>query len=602
MRIQDYVLQILKPKRLLFALFFSVSFSLEFKAVITLFLLGGKTFAGRSFFAQLWILALITLFTFLFFLCTFYVLGLLLAKYGNWLSQKLKLVGNQVNQIVLRKTYVWIFPILVGLIFMIVQIHLISFPYQLEYREGAVLLTTDGLLRGINPYTLENNPLYINVYGIVYNLFVSPFAFLFGNSLALHRIVSAAFTFCQVGLVILVLRQRKTSWVLAFVAGLFIWLGQLASTSPLARPDTLGEFLFLCSLFIPYFFGFSPVPVIAGLVFGIIGFYTKPYFILGIPILLCYIFLFVSKKKAILAGFGSLIGFLVTAFIVNLFFEAYFLNTIYSHIADAGDSLPYLVGQIITFTQNYWSILLVSAFALVGLIVKTDFHAIFQVLEIDIRELDQPFFTPKPNFFIYCLIIPALLIYFSMGRHTGATQIYFYQLLTPFMIIQFISWIDRMEWQKGLVVLLVMINLVTHSLQNLATDLDFSVKPGWSQLNQVLLNRSSVLNSPASVSILVVNNQSIVDSGQTWYYRKIPMNPTLFYPDLARWKQADGKFTNSIQDGISHKRYDLIMLDPINQYEISRDYVQTYYEQDGEIILEMPHTSEVWRIELWIPR
>lgn len=602
MRIQDHVLQILKPKRFFFALLFSSSTAWGFKNEITSFLLGGKTFAGRSFSAQIWILALILLFTFLFFLCVFYVLGWLLAKYGDWLGQKLKFVGNQVNQIVLGKNTAWIFPILVGLVFLIVQIRLISFPYQLEYREGAVLLTTEGLLRGINPYTLENNPLYINVYGIVYNLFVLSFAFLFGNSLALHRIVSAIFIFCQVGLVSLVLRQRKTDWLLAVIAGLFIWLGQLASTSPLARPDTLGEFLFLGSLFVPYIFGFGPASVIAGLVFGIIGFYTKPYFILGLPILLSYLFLFVSKREAIFAGFVALIGLLVTALIVNLFFEAYFLNTIYSHIADAGDSFPYLIGQIITFTQNYWSILLVTSFALVGFIVKTDFYTIFQPLEIDVLDFGKPFFASKLNFFIYCLIIPALLIYFSLGRHTGATQIYFYQLLTPFVMIQFISWLDRMEWQKGLVVLLVMINLVTHSIQNLKPDVDFSVKPGWSQLNQVLLNRSTVLNSPASVSILVANNQSIVDSGQTWYYRKIPMPPTLFYPDMARWKQVDGKFTNSIQAGISQKRYDLIMLDPMNQYEISRDDVQTYYAQAGELILEMPHTSQVWQIELWRPR
>jgi hypothetical protein len=602
MRIQDHVLQILKTKRFFFALFFSLSFSWGFKDVITLVLLGGKTFAGRSLFAQLWILALISLVAFLFFLCAFYALGWLLAKSGDWFSQKLKLVGNQVNQIVLRKTSVWIFPILVGLVFLNVQIRLISFPYQLEYREGAVFLTTEGLLHGINPYTLENNPLYINVYGIAYNLFVLPLAFVFGNSLALHRIVSAAFIFGQVGLVILVLRQRKISWLLAVIAGLFIWLGQLASTSPLARPDTLGEFLFLGSLFAPYFFGFNLASVIAGLVFGIAGFYTKPYFILGLPILLSYLFLFVSKKKAILAGFGALIGLLATALIVNLFFEAYFLNTIYSHIADAGDSFPYLIGQIITFTQNYWSILWVSALALVGLVVKTDFHADFQALKIDLLDFGRPFFASKLNYFIYCLIIPAFLIYFSLGRHTGATQIYFYQLLTPFVMIQFISWIDRMDWQKGLVVLLVMINLVTHSIQNLTADLDFSVKPGWSQLEQALLNRSSVLNSPVSVSILAANHQAIVDSGQTWYYRKIPMTPTLFYPDMAHWKQVDVKFTNSIQDRISQKLYDLIMLDQMNQYEISRDDVQIYYEQAEEIILEMPHTSEIWRIELWRPR
>jgi hypothetical protein len=599
---ENKINQLLGPKRVFFSLLFSVAVAWGFKDTITLFLLGGKSFSGRSFIGQVGIVGLIIIFSFIFWGSVVNIFGWLFSRYSMWFNQKLELIGLWVNRIVLKRSIVWVFPILAGIILLITQIRLISFPYELEYREGAVLLTTEGLLHGINPYTLENNPIYINVYGAVYNLFVLPFAFLFGNSLALHRIVSALFTFCQVGLIIAILRQRKTSWLFAVIAGLFIWLGQMASTSPLARPDTLGEFLFLCSLFIPYYFGFKPLSVIFGVVFGIIGFYTKPYFILGIPILLGYIFLFISKKEAILGGIGSLIGLVATALIVNRFFEAYFLNTIYSHIADAGDSLPYLIGQIITFAQNYWSILLVSGLGLLGLVVKAEIRTISRLLKIDISHLARPLLALEFNFFIFCLIPPAILIISSMGKHTGATQIYFYQLLTPFVMIPFISWVNSMNWQKGFVLVLVMINLITHSLQTLAPDLDFSVTPGWNRLTQILSNRSHVLNSPVSVSILTSINQPVMDSGQTWYYRKISMTPSWFYPDLDHWKQIDRDFLNSIQTDISQKRYDLIMLDPMNKYQIDTNLVQTYYQQDGEITVEMPHTSQIWRIELWVPK
>ena len=39
--------------------------------------------------------------------------------------------------------------------------------YLLEYREYAVILSTDVLLEGLNPYAIELQPLAMNVYGIV---------------------------------------------------------------------------------------------------------------------------------------------------------------------------------------------------------------------------------------------------------------------------------------------------------------------------------------------------------------------------------------------------------------------------------------------------
>ncbi|GAI93664.1 unnamed protein product, partial [marine sediment metagenome] len=39
-----------------------------------------------------------------------------------------------------------------------------------EYRENAITFTTHLLLKGANPYSLENLPTYLNAYGIVYNL------------------------------------------------------------------------------------------------------------------------------------------------------------------------------------------------------------------------------------------------------------------------------------------------------------------------------------------------------------------------------------------------------------------------------------------------
>src|SRR4051812_8085724 len=69
--------------------------------------------------------------------------------------------------------------------------HLVNFPYPNTYREGALMTTTEALVRGKNPYALALQPQYTNVYGIVYPLFVWPWAKLFGISMVVHRIVVA---------------------------------------------------------------------------------------------------------------------------------------------------------------------------------------------------------------------------------------------------------------------------------------------------------------------------------------------------------------------------------------------------------------------------
>ena len=146
---------------------------------------------------------------------------------------------------------------IIGLLLLAIQIKIITFPYQLELREGAIQLSTQALLKGINPYSLINNPIYINTYGILYNLVVLPFAGLFGNSLQLHRIINALFILGQLFLMAKVMRFQKTGWLAIFIALLFMWLGQIFLTSPLARPDIFGELLFLLTLFIPFIYKFN---------------------------------------------------------------------------------------------------------------------------------------------------------------------------------------------------------------------------------------------------------------------------------------------------------------------------------------------------------
>src|SRR2546430_401639 len=85
-------------------------------------------------------------------------------------------------------------------------------------------------------------------------------------------------------------------------AVLFTQLGQ--GLSIVARPDSLGLFLFLASLVVPYRFRFSPSALLFSALLSILGFLTKPYFILGLGLVWLHLFVFESKSKAILFGLG----------------------------------------------------------------------------------------------------------------------------------------------------------------------------------------------------------------------------------------------------------------------------------------------------------
>jgi hypothetical protein len=89
---------------------------------------------------------------------------------------------------------------ILGLVFYFIwlsvyAIIIVTTPVPVEYREGAILLTTDYILKGLNPYSLANQPLSMNVYGLGFNLVVLPFAAIFGNTLAIHRAISIIWLF-----------------------------------------------------------------------------------------------------------------------------------------------------------------------------------------------------------------------------------------------------------------------------------------------------------------------------------------------------------------------------------------------------------------------
>ena len=215
---------------------------------------------------------------------------------------------------------------------------IISTPYPAEYREESILLMTDFLIHGNNPFTLANHPLMTNNYGFLYNLVVLPFAILFGNTLAVHRAISILFIFASCILIVLTLLTLKVAWPFAVAGGTIVMASLLFSGIPLSHPDGLGEFFFLLAILLPFYRKFdTPALIISGAA-GILAFLAKPYFLLAVGVVGAYIFLFVSKKKGVIYAAGVSGALLLILYGINVFLECYFLDVILNNAGNASST------------------------------------------------------------------------------------------------------------------------------------------------------------------------------------------------------------------------------------------------------------------------
>ena len=124
------------------------------------------------------------------------------------------------------------------------------------------------------------------------------------------------------------------------LSGVGLILGSLLFfVTPLARPDGLGELLFLITVLLPWYRDFDNRSLVLSAICGLLAFLAKPYFVLSLGIIAAYTFLFVSKKRGILFGIGA-VGLLVLILsTLNIFFEYYFLDVIMNNQANSSEFL-----------------------------------------------------------------------------------------------------------------------------------------------------------------------------------------------------------------------------------------------------------------------
>lgn len=521
-----------------------------------------------------------------------------------------------------------ILVLIAGLVFFVpwlanYSLTIIVTPYPAEYREGAMLLLTDFLINGVNPFSLENHPLMTNNYGFLYNLVVWPFTIVFGNTLAIHRAISILFILASCTLIVLILIETGSTLPFALAGGVVVMGSLLFHVTPLARPDGLGEFLFLLSVLLPWWRKFDTPGLIASGLIGILAFLTKPYFVLSIGIVAGYVFFFVSKKKGslyILSVVGSLI---LVLYIINTRFECYFLDVVLNNVSNSRLSVFRMVQQLMLFVEIFLPCILILFFAVDSSFAARLFSKQSGSLRehrlLNIADLNQPLINSQMSYFGFFLECTLIVVIVLLGRHGGAYMTYFFQLITPGLILVIFQRTDILREKAVIAVPLILINLSIICFWTLYPNkLLPSQRAEWEKLYRYIASSNSILNSPVLVPEMIYLGMMPVDSGQSeYFFYNRPYAHNLFAPDYEDVLGQGEKYLESVRVEVQNQSYDYVIVtagqDPNHNsgFVVSREMlspfaersvIDQFYEQVEFINIAMPQTGQYWIVEVDKPR
>ncbi len=412
-----------------------------------------------------------------------------------------------------------IYTIILGALSLLHHYHLITSPGQLEYRESSILSTTDLLLKGENPYALKNLPQQTNVYGLVYNFVVLPFAKDFGTNFVVHRIITAVFIFGSVVILYLFLKWSGINNSISICGALIFYILLVRSYTTIARPDSLGLFLFLLSIIIPWRHNYSHVSLGLSIIIGILAFLTKPYFLFGIPCVALYLFLSDSKIKGIIYIIISLLCASVPIFVIHYTIPYYWHCTYFHHVAMIAVDFNYMIEQSKKFIIFHIGLILIITLA--GIVFLSNIRnkkwsLTNQFGEFNFLNPDKPLLSKKFGLITAGLISALIVLTVKLGWNTGAYMIYYYHLATPLLLIYSLNFLKTHSAQRVLQLCFILLNLIILNLHQ-------PVKPQFTDSQyqdwQTLINSyEKVYSAPPLIHFLVKLDKPIYDNGQTEYF------------------------------------------------------------------------------------
>ena len=449
------------------------------------------------------------------------------------------------------------------------HIQLISHDYPLDYNEGGMLAITSTIEQGGNPYSLQSQPARISVYPILYNLLVAPLSQAFGATLELHRLVAGLFILASCAILFYVCRKESAARTESFAAATLLYAGLLYYSTPIASPNSLGLFLFLSAIIIPWVYGFSKRSLCTAIIVGILAFYTKQYFIACLGYIAFYLLLAESKKRAMVFGLAALAAFIVAMIFISYTSPYYFDNTFFAvqSVSKIASSYAHLITQFKEYTLTYIPLLIILAAWSVQKCYSRIFSSTQQVQNLQEKKLvsfadmDAPLLLQRPNYIWICCTCSILIIVASLGRNAGNHLTYFFQLISPFLLAGIFALISDMpKWLWSIRILIVLALYNSYAM----LPKDFSVEEkNWQIVRQEIAEADDLYASTLVLQEIMKNGSPVYLNGHTRYFPFAKNKPASFAKsdEKNRISEIWERHIELIQTKIKNQAFDVLLID-----------------------------------------
>jgi hypothetical protein len=473
-------------------------------------------------------------------------------------------------------------------------------PFQHEFREGAMAATAYALRLGLNPFSLKHQPQFVNVYGPLYPVITALLAKDPQSSFIVARVVSSAAIVANC-LVLSWWISRVSSPLIAIGAGVCFLFHQLDASSG-GFPASLGTLLLVAPIAWIDVRGATVKRVVGGGLIGALAFMTKPYFIVVSVILGLVSLTRLSWRATLLYGVltgVTLIGvFLAYAYL----FPALWINTILHHMAVVRFDPQYRSEQVAFFARQTWPLLCSFVVFLIALSLRYCRETLRTTLTTVVRD---------PAVLAACLT--GALFYFKMSGHSGsALGHYLCHIFTPFFLVVWSKALwglclriegEAARLSRALGALLLSGSVFLSHAWHRPLGLTSEERGAWELVRSYVRQSSLVLADPPSVSLLMENKVPIVDSGQSEFFLTGGATPEIIHwavPDYA--DKATSKvnaLATRVSRAVRQGKYDtLIATQGFPQFFDIPNYA-TLYEQCADAELAMPLSSQRWTVRIY---
>lgn len=487
------------------------------------------------------------------------------------------------------------------------HIALIQHPYQVELNEGSSLNLAKAMAEGQNPYILENQPWLYDNFGIMYPLVSWPFTRLFGMNLFSMRLTSAlAIGLCMI-LVFLALFKSKVGWVMSFTGSVIFYGCVLYYVSPICRADSLAMLFLMLSVIVPVISRFHGKGLFLAGVFSILSFYTKQYGILGFPIILMYVFLFVSMRRALVQALSFFLLLALSMWLMAKAFPCYFYNTTASMAFANNNNFIYSWMQMEGFFGRYLTGLSLSAVLSAGvwlyLSIKNNRLKEWKGNSLNFRKFSLGLLSAQPNPYAFGFVIFFFLLLFKLGGNEGTFMTYHFQLMAFLWIIAVVFYASK--WPQLLILHVPLLAFATYTITTLNTSTGM-FKPensgAWEEAIALIRNHKNVLNDQSLTAEMVYAGKRTFNTGLNAYFFRSTVNEAFNarFPFTQKLIEKGDAFKDTVRSTIRDKKFDLLLLSRPN-WIVSGFPVEKYYAIHDSLRLNMYQSYEDLTVYVWKP-